>query len=104
MPDHRTVPPQRLVRVPGGLGHSGWPARGDLSGVLRSGIALSGAGHGRIRKAEHAAAGTSVGESARISGDAARSWASRQRADLGDPEIDEARVPSPRLGRVEIPR
>src|SRR5260370_691096 len=73
---------------------------------LRTGGATVGErerGNGRIREAAHAA-GSSVGGSAQISGDAARSRTSRQRADRGDPEGHEARLPSPRLGRVEMPR
>ena len=82
IPDHRTVSPQSLARVP------------------RSG---SGRGDGRICEAAQAA-GTSVGGSAQISGDTARSRHSRQRADRDRPEVHEARLPSPRLGRVEMPR
>ena len=82
IPDHRTVSPQSLVRVP------------------RSG---SGRADGRIREAAHAAE-RSVGRSAEISGDAAASRASRQRVDRRGPEGHEARLPSPRLGRVEMSR
>src|SRR6266566_6343665 len=82
IPDHRTVSPQSLARV------------------ARSG---SGRGDGRICEAAHAAE-TSVGGSAQISGNAARSRASRQRADRGGPEGHEARLPILRLGRVEMPR
>src|SRR5216683_7373610 len=71
IPDHRTVSPQSLARVP------------------RSG---SGRGDGRICEAAQAA-GTSVGGSAQISGDTARSRHSRQRADRDRPEVHEARLP-----------
>src|SRR6266851_5849657 len=71
IPDHRTVSPQSLVRVP------------------RSG---SGRADGRIREAAHAAE-RSVGRSAEISGDAAASRASRQRADRRGPEGHELTMP-----------
>ena len=60
-------------------------------------------GNGRIRHAAQAA-GTSVGGSAQISGTASRSRATRQRPDCGGPKGHKARLPSSRLGRMEMPR
>ena len=62
-----------------------------------------GRGHGRIRKTIQLQ-GKSFGSSAQIFRNAAGSWAPGQCPDLRYPEVHEARLPSPWLGRVEIRR
>jgi hypothetical protein len=73
----------------------------DLQVIIH--ISGNGSGDGRVRQAPRAAI-TSVGGSAQIPRNIARPRAARQCTDRDDPEGHEARLPSSRLGRVEISR